>query len=130
MNNTSRTMTLKQVWEIFELVYAEMPSSFTSYDFSALSRQLNVDEYYLHSGAIAEFLHKVALLNEKRGKVWSKKYEGVKNRRAVKMAPVIIPPVQKVEPKQSVITSIDEAINILKSAGYRIMKPVSQWEEI
>lgn len=97
-----------------------MPKSFTSYQFGvqlrkkeiSISNTTSVSDKLLRNGNAKEFLKTHCMPNGKRSRTWQK------------------------APNMATTTtlfdeiSIDDAIRVLKNAGYKVLKPETQFKEI
>lgn len=86
----------------------QMPMMFSSNNFSIASQKNGLDKYLINQGIIVQFLSKNCKRVSKR--IWEKK------------------PTNTAE-----ITNEDklaEAIKLVKSYGYKVMKPVNEWIEL
>lgn len=88
-----------------EKTLSQMGNYFSSNEFSEQARDNGVSERQIKNGAIATFLHENAVQCETR-RMWRKKT------------------INKSEYR------ITEAIELLKSHGYKVLKPVSEWVEL
>lgn len=88
----------------------EMNFTFSSNEFAKKARKNGLTKQEVDNGAVASFLHRNAL-NAGSKRMWRKA--------------ALIPPTN-----DSKVDKINEAINLLKSKGYKIMKPVSEWIEL
>jgi len=97
--------------EILEKVMEKMPTHFSSNEFVKKAVKLGLANVYRTNGTIIRFLHKNAIQTTSR-KMWMKRDD----------------------PKEQSRISFDDeilrAIDLLKSKGYKIMKPVSEWQEL
>jgi hypothetical protein len=110
--------------QIFRLALDKMPYRFTSNLFVKTSQELGVLAMYTAQGDAGRFLHKNAIRGESK-RLW---YRITRE----KIAPLTIPESMKINfdtPEQNT-TDVQLAITLLKSKGYKIMAPVSEWKEI
>jgi hypothetical protein len=89
--------------QIMQITFAQMPNSFTSREFAQELRKNNLDNSLIVQGYGAQYLHKHAVQDGSRRR-WKKL--GVD------------------------IDSIQEAIELLKSQGYKVMQPVTEYREL
>ena len=97
---------------ILEKTMAQMPNSFTSNQFNKKAIQNGYPEKILKGKGLHSFIGKYADNAYKGSRTWIK-------RSAVKNGATTIDQM-----------TIDQMISFLKSKGYRIMKPVSDWVEV
>ena len=92
---------------ILERTIAEMPDSFTSYEFNKMAIKNGYPSGNLKRKGLASFIRKYADNAYEGSKTWIKrdKTNNIKQ------------------------MSEDEMIKHLKSKGYKIMKPVNEWVE-
>lgn len=86
-----------------------MSSTFSSNEFSKQAQKNGLSKKEINNGAIALFLHQNAVQLETR-RMWRKRSDLTSDN-------------QKSD-------RIKEAIDLLKSNGYKILKPVTDWVEI
>jgi len=104
--------------QIFQKAFNEMDQTFTSHEFSELSQKYGVPKSVTATGGCCGFLHTVAVQQSR--KVWEKKSS----------TPQITQLQIDVTPESKEEELVKWLISELKSRGYRIMKPRSEWEEI
>jgi len=90
--------------DILKKTLAEMKSVFSSNEFSKKAKKNGLSAKEINNGVIALFLHQNAIQMESR-RMW-KKYNGVN------------------------LNDLSDAIQLLKSHGYKVMKPVNDWVEV
>jgi hypothetical protein len=95
--------------EILKKTLSEMNFSFSSNEFSKRAKKNGLSKMEIANGAIAMFLHRNAVQGETR-RMW-RKHNGILLE----------------TPKTD---QIMEAIALLKSQGYKVLKPVSDWVEL
>lgn len=108
---------------IMDAAFKQMKDVFTSYEYCQLLIKNGIDPELVRKGIAANYLKQIATQNGHRSKTWFKKTSQNKpnNDR------VIIQP----EPKPLfTFNSNEEIINHVKSLGFRVLKPINQWEEI
>lgn len=98
---------MKTNTEILEEAFELMPNEFTSRQFSKAATRRGLNKKLTRSGILAVFLHEVALQTYSN-KQWIKKLKNQVNEN----------------------NKITDAIALLKSNGYKIMKPVTNFEEV
>jgi len=99
--------------DILQKTMGEMPNVFTSQEFNKRAIINGYSERILRKKGLGGFIKQFAK-NEPRGKLWTK----------------IEPTFFEVEaPKKKDEDYIEKMISILKSKGYKVMKPVDKWEE-
>ena len=118
---TENQTLLKIVMDTFN----EMPDIFTSFEFNRAALENGYPERLLRGRGLANYLRRFADNDFYRSKQWTKKGA----------TPAVVQTKiaeETTEPKSSNIegVSIEECIQILKNAGYKVMKPVSEWEEL
>jgi len=104
---------MKTIEEKLQETLKQMPNIFTSRDFCAVAREKGVPDSYILKGGCAYFYKKYTELKYENPKRWQKL--DVSNL-------VISAPALKLTEA--------EAIEFLKSKGYKIMKPKTGWEEV
>ena len=95
--------------EILKKTLSEMNFTFSSNEFSKKAQKNGLSKQEVNNGVIALFLHRNAVQGETR-RMW-RKHNGLTSDK------------QKSD-------KIMEAIDLLKSNGYKILKPVSDWVEL
>jgi hypothetical protein len=96
----------------------KMPVIFSSNQFSKLAQKKGIPKNFVNNGGISDFLRYYAEQCGSR-RIWKKN--------TIENEPkVFIPKLFKSEKN----TNKEDAINLLKSLGYKIMKPITQFEEI
>ena len=94
----------------YKLTLAQMPYEFTGQEFSKRAQRNGIPYKDIVNGSNTLFLHQHA---ERVGrKTWKKKDSYPEN----------LTPINE--------DGVDRMINFLKSKGYKILKPIQQWEEI
>jgi hypothetical protein len=96
-------------------VLAEMPEQFTSNNFADVARSYGIPNARIANGICAQFLHP-RCIQIHGTRIWARRGSAILKDADVK-------------PKQNT-SDKDAAIALLKSLGYRIMKPITQYEEI
>jgi len=97
--------------EILKKTLDQMGSTFSSNEFSKRAQRNGLTKHEINNGVISLFLHRNAIQGHTR-RMWRKE-------KAINIDR------QKVED-----TSIDYAIKLLKSKGFKVLKPVSDWVEL
>lgn len=103
--------------ELLSQTLDQMPNGFSSHDFCTVLSAKGFSKAKIRKGAAAEYLRTVAIQTGKGARTWRKK------------------PVQTqlsihdINVPAATITE-QGAIEHLKKLGYKIMKPINQWEEI
>ena len=97
---------------ILEQTFKEMPVVFSSNAFAKKARGNGLTEEAISNGEISKFLHIHAEQFASR-RMWSKKYGNSGANKNV-----------------SQTDKVNDAITLLKSLGYKIMKPFTDWTEI
>jgi hypothetical protein len=85
----------------------KMPDFFSSNQFADAAIRLNYPKIAITKGMLGSYLHKHATQSNTSKRMWHKRGN-----------------------YQQQFNDIDAAISLLKSQGYKIMKPVSDWQEI
>lgn len=107
-------MKAKQIYTSqFNEVSSQLPNEFTSSDFYKACRAYGVQEWVLQSGAATQFLNKNFFSISPTKKKWAKKE--VPNNLFQEL--LTYDPIQ-------------QAIDVLKKAGYRILKPITEYKEL
>jgi hypothetical protein len=94
--------------QILEATFAQMPNEFTSNEFTRKLRKNKYDNRLIVSHVNTQYLHQHAIHVSKRQ--W-KKLDA------------------RIDTSVS-IDKIQEAIDLIKSQGFRVMKQVTDWQEI
>ena len=81
-----------------------MPNTFSSNRFCLTAVKNGLDQYLVTNGTCLIFLHKNAIQSKSSRRLWSK--------------------------KNNTNNNIQNCINILKNAGYRILRQKNDWEEL
>lgn len=100
--------------DILKKTLEQMSPSFTSNEFSRKAKRNGLTKREVANGVIALFLHRSAIQGETR-RTWKKINCSTTNQ-------------YKSDKIQS--DAIMDAIDLLKSNGYKILKPVSDWIEL
>ncbi len=95
--------------EILQKTLGQMRVSFSSNEFSKKARKNGLTDFEVANGVIATFLHRNAIQGETR-RTWSKRIN--------------------LTPNKSNSDKLMDAITLLKDNGYRVLKPVSEWQEV
>ncbi len=90
--------------EIMKKTLGEMKSVFSSNEFSKKAKKNGLSAKEISNGVIALFLHQNAIQMDSR-RMWKKDNNVQSN-------------------------NLLEAIQLLKSHGYKVMKPVNEWVEV
>lgn len=99
--------------DILQKTLNDITYYFSSNQFCDLAKKYGYPEYLIIKGYVAIYLHKHALqLSTKR--MWRKKYDLFEYNSQPKVES----------------SNVDEAISLLKSLGYKIMKEVKEFKEI
>jgi hypothetical protein len=93
--------------EILSKSLEQMPDFFSSNQFSDAAIRQNYPKIAITKGMLGSFLHKHATQSNTSKRMWHKRGNSHQQ-----------------------FNDIDAAIALLKSHGYRILKPVSDWQEI
>jgi hypothetical protein len=101
--------------DILKKTLDEMYVSFSSNEFSKQAKRNGLSQQEVNNGAIAHFLNRNCFRGSSR-RLWRKN-------------PATITSTITVEEK-SKFDNISAAIALLKSKGYRIMKPTTDWIEL
>lgn len=101
--------------------FEAMPDIFTSRVFNKKALSLGYPKSMLQGNGLAGFLHRYADNQGKFSKVWRKKSvpEPVKDEFS-----------NAISAPEPVKDEISKAIFLLKSKGYRVLKPINDWEEL
>tara|TARA_R110001592_G_scaffold103236_1_gene290927 strand:- start:308 stop:610 length:303 start_codon:yes stop_codon:yes gene_type:complete len=94
-----------------ERTLKSMPQYFSSNEFSRKAQKYGVPMWQIKNGIIAKFLHKYAIQTNSR-RTWVKKQE------------------INTEVIENIDFSVEKAIKLLKSKGYKIMKPITEYKEL
>jgi hypothetical protein len=93
--------------DILSKALEKMPDFFSSNQFADAAIRLNYPKIAITKGMLGSYLHKHATQSNTSKRMWHKRVN---------------------YPHQ--FNDIDAAIALLKSHGYRILKPVNDWQEI
>jgi hypothetical protein len=93
--------------EILSKSLEQMPDFFSSNQFADAAIRQNYPKIAITKGMLGSFLHKHATQSNTSKRMWHKRGNSHQQ-----------------------FNDIDAAIALLKSHGYRILKPVSDWQEI
>lgn len=117
-NKVIKTLPANSETELLNEVFNEMPNEFSSHDFCKVLAGKGFSRAKIKKGAAAEYLKSVSIQNEK----WSRTWRKIPVQPQLSIHDINVP----------VAMSMTEqgAIAYLKSLGYKIMKPINQWEEI
>lgn len=88
---------------------SEMTFIFSSNSFSNRAKKNGLTKQQINNGAISHFLRLNAIQDGSR-RMWRKK--------------------NNLPEENSVYTKISDAISLLKTHGYKVMKPINDWIEI
>jgi hypothetical protein len=95
--------------DILNKTLSEMNFTFSSNEFSKKAKKNGLSQQEINNGAIALFLHRNSVQGETK-RMW-RKGNGITS--------------HNLNPDK-----ITAAINLLKSHGYKILKPISDWVEL
>ena len=116
--------------EIYETVFNHMPARFTSFQFASKARELGASESPIRWGFIGVWLHS----NPKVGRItlfkWYKLDDVASETPIFNEQPQEVATQKPTEPTEPTPIREEEAVELLKSLGYRLMKPTTQWEEL
>ena len=101
--------------EILEKTFKQMPSIFTSNAFNQQAVKNGYPKRLLKNNGLAWFLHKHADNDKVRTKTWIKRTNKVNNDN---------------REESYYFSNLQEIIDFVKSKGYKVMKPVSEWIEV
>jgi len=93
--------------EILSKSLEQMPDFFSSNQFADAAIRQNYPKIAIAKGMLGSYLHKHATQSNTSKRMWHKRGNSHQQ-----------------------FNDIDAAIALLKSHGYRILKPVSDWQEI
>lgn len=102
--------------EILMKAFNRMDAHFTSDKFIKVARSLGYCSKEIDKRRHLDFLHAYAVRVSGYDRRWTKEMGQI--------------PTEKQVPQQQPKTSIEEAIQLLKSNGYRILKPVNEFIEL
>jgi hypothetical protein len=114
--------------EIFNKAIAEMPTRFTSHEFSAKVRSLGWNPK--PSGELGDFLCRYARNDYQHSKNWTKFTAKNENLSLFNTNKITVPNITKSFQVTDEVDKIKTAIELLKSNGYKILKPKTDYEEI
>ena len=84
----------------------DMPNYFSSNQFSRKAKRYGLTLRQVQSGVCAQFLHQNCIQMDTK-RTWSKKQE-----------------------HSEISRNVEYAINLLKSKGYKVLKPVTEYQEL
>jgi hypothetical protein len=132
----SKSFDLTNDNEIYEKVFDLMPARFTSFQFASKARELGASESPIRWGFIGVWLHS----NTKVGRItlfkWYKLDDVALDAPIFNEHPQEVAtqkPTELIESTPITLSSMiteQQAVGLLKSLGYRLMKPTTQWEEL
>lgn len=99
-----------------------MPNIFTSNIFAKKARDLQFPNHLILSGYLGDFLHRYAVQSDTSRRTWYKAKNRIKSVDDIEQIPLIPYPVNNLTP--------EFCIDFLKKLGYKIMKPIQEWEEL
>ena len=102
--------------DILNKTLDEMPDVFTSNEFNRKAVSNGYPKDRLKQTGLARYLHLHAFNDKKFKKTWTKRSK-TKHQ-------------DEVRKNNYVFKSFDEIVLFLKTKGYRVMKPINQWEEL
>jgi hypothetical protein len=106
--------------ELMINVFEQMPVVFSSFDFCKALVKKGYSRAKIKKGEARQFLKTVANQNGPRSMQWAKK---ISHEAPMKFSQLLVTSTSTEQYTQ-------ECIAHLKSIGYRVMKPINQWEEI
>lgn len=93
--------------EVMENALLKMPSEFTSNEFCLKLREMGISKDFTSSGSVGDFLKRKCNQSNYSKRTWQKSTKNT----------------------QSEMT-IESAIRLLKSEGYRVLMPINEWKEL
>jgi hypothetical protein len=108
---------------ILQKTMGEMPNVFTSQEFNKRAISNGYSERILKKKGLGDFIKQFAK-NEPRGKIWTK-IEGTlfeKEATDANIRPTVFDQLTNDD-------FVEKMIMVLKSKGYKVMKPVDEWKE-
>lgn len=100
--------------EILDSILQKMPLEFSSNEFTKMAKRYGISQKQIDRGIIANYLKLNAMRNNESRRMYSKKQKSV----------------DLFQEFHSQNTDIQKAIDLLKSNGYKIMKPVNEYVEV
>jgi len=113
-------LTIKQVFD-------SLPENFSSSDFLRVARANNVmkvQDKISTKRNVANFLQDNA--NQNSAKLWTKKRNPISHN-IFKESSATEPVIEAVNKKMN---DVDQAIDLLKSKGFKVLRPISEWQEM
>jgi hypothetical protein len=101
----------------------QMSYQFSSNEFCKRARKNGITEREIHAGVVSTYLQRNAIQSETR-RMWQKYGTRTTSYTQVPLTNTVAPT------EKSMSDKITEAIQLLKSNGYKIMKPTTDWIEI
>jgi len=120
-----KNLTILENNEILKKTLSEMPLIFTSQQFNKKALENGYPTKIFNETGTGFFLRIWAKNDKIKTKTWVKISE---NERKKRLSKSLIDDLVDENPNSQ--SQIKEAIDLLKREGYKIMKPVNQWEEI
>jgi hypothetical protein len=126
----NKSLDLMNDYDIYKSVLELMPARFSSLQFATKAREFGAGEFPIRQGFIGSWLQS----NPKVGRITFRKW--YKLDELASEAPIFNEQPQEVatqkptEPTEPTPIREEEAVELLKSLGYRLMKPTTQWEEL
>lgn len=109
--------------DVFQVVFEKMPKKFTSHMFSRACQKHGVEKSYLNRGVIANFLKPICIRTYPTGHSWEKKENST-------YAPIQIVFKDKNNVPENEKQEIENAINLLKRNGYKVLMPKTEYKEV
>jgi hypothetical protein len=115
---------------IFEQAFADMPEEFTSKHFCTACRKYGLLEDKIRNGSAKKFLAKNAHRNPNFTRSWNKN-KPTPNAEIIQTVEKMPKQLElELKEKQFDEDILEEAIKIVKNAGYKIYKPETTFKEI
>jgi hypothetical protein len=119
----------KQIQKVMQNAFDQMGYKFTSYDLLLLAKSNGVTDQNIKNGVVRRFLAGKAV-NDKGPRQWIKNPQIWKRQKQENISEELPIFADTQEPVTAPTFTVNDAIDLLKANGYRIMKPKTDWEEL
>lgn len=109
--------------DTLNLALKKMPQKFTSHMFSLACQELGLEKSLLQRGVICSFLKPICKRNTERGFTWEKLSTSRKPYQTVVFG-------DSQTDTQTESEQIANAIKLLKSHGYKVLMPTTEYKEV
>lgn len=122
-------MRNKQIQKIMQNAFDQMGYKFTSYDLLLLAKSNGITDQNIKNGVVRRFLAGKAV-NDNGPRQWIKVKQVWKRQQQENVCETLPIFDDTPEPVSSPTFTVNDAIELLKANGYRVMKPKTDWEEL